>query len=405
MCVSLCAAVLALGCGGETAEPPLGLSVISTAQSSAVLTWNMTPGVEYWVFYAPTSRAPAAGQPADKWIGLIGGNTQIKASSPFIITGLPNNVSYSFTVNGRVSGGPGGAPAPAVSVTAQAAGSAWISGTPNPLGTTDLRSVIFGSAYVAVGAGGAMYSSADGISWAPLNFATSTNLNGVAHFTNYLVVGDGGLVLLSNDTVTWTPQTSNTTQNLNAIARSGTLNVAVGNNGTIITSTDGLTWTPATASGTTQHLYAVGILGTKWIAVGAAGTIVTSTDGLTWTAVASGVTADLYAVEYGATTTSEGISTGSGVSYVAGGAGGVIVTSADAVTWAAQTLPGGKTIRGLTIGLQFVAVGAEGKIFKSTDALTWTAATSASTKDLASVAYSLNGMVAVGAGGANLVSR
>ena len=390
--------------------PPLGLSVTSPVQSTAVVSWNMTEGVEYWVFFAPTATAPAAGQPAEKWIGQVGGNTLIKATSPTTITGLANGRSYSFTVNGRVSGGPGGAVAPAVTVTPQPAGSRWFGGTPNPLGTADLRAVVSGSGFVAAGAGGALFYSADSIAWAPINFVTSTGINGLSYITNFLAVGDGGLILLSNDTVTWSQQNSGTTQKLNAIARSGTLAVAVGAGGTIITSFDGITWSPATTPlATTKDLYAVGFFAGNWYAAGAGGVLGKSVDGLVWTSLASNTTADLYALGYGSTTITTiaaGVTTlSAGVAYVAAGAGGAVLTSSDGTGWSAQTLPGGQAVNGVVFSLQFVAVGAGGSIFTSPDAQTWTAVASGTTKDIAAITTSSLGMVAVGQAGLNLVSR
>jgi hypothetical protein len=38
-------------------------------------------------------------------------------ASPLMISGLTNGVTYSFAMNGRISGGPGGAQTPSVSAT------------------------------------------------------------------------------------------------------------------------------------------------------------------------------------------------------------------------------------------------------------------------------------------------
>ena len=42
-------------------------------------------------------------------------------TSPLVISGLTNGVTYSFAMDGRISGGPGGAQTPSVSATPAAA--------------------------------------------------------------------------------------------------------------------------------------------------------------------------------------------------------------------------------------------------------------------------------------------
>jgi hypothetical protein len=397
----LATVLLAVGCGGGgSAEPPKeGLAVTSATQSTAVVTWNMTAGVEYWLFYGPTSLAPTGTTSADKWIGILGGNTIIKATSPATIPGLVNGTQYSFTINARTGGGPGGPVATPVTVTPQAAGSKWVAATPNPMGTADLRGMTVGTAVVAVGAKGAMYASADTINWGPINPVTTNNLNAVAWSTNYFAVGDSGTILQSTDAITWTPRSSGLTKNLYGVATNGSLTVAVGAGGTIITSADGITWTAATTNPATNDLLSVAYLGAAWYAVGAGGTLMYSSDGLTWVARNTNTTSDLRGVTYG-------VSSGSatGAIFVAGGANGTLVTSTDGLTWVVQTLPV-TTIYAVDLGLQFVAVGSGGKIFKSADGLSWTAMDSPTTNDLLAVRYGLSSFMAVGANGTNLYSH
>ena len=398
--VLLATMLLAVGCGGGgSAEPPKeGLAVTSTTQSTAVVTWNMTAGVEYWLFFGPTSLAPTNTTSADKWIGILGGNTIIKATSPMAIPGLVNGTSYSFTINARTGGGPGGPVATPVTVTPQAAGSKWVTATPSPMGTADLRGIAVGTAAVAVGAKGAMYASADTVSWGPINPVTTNNLNAVAWSTSFFAVGDSGTILQSRDAITWTPQNSGLTKNLYGVATNGALTVAVGASGTIITSADGITWTAATTNPATTDLLSVAYLNGAWYATGVGGTLMYSADGLTWVARTSGTTSDLRALTYGVA------SGATSALFVAAGANGTLLTSTDGVTWVAQTLPV-TTIYSLDLGLQFVAVGSDGKIFNSVNGLSWTAVASPTINDLYATRYGLTSFMAVGVAGTNIYSH
>src|SRR5674476_98102 len=144
--------LIAVACGGESAPAPTGLKV-TPGDTSATVTWDMVDGVEYWLFYAPTSIAPTDTTSMQKWIGLPGGNTLLKVTSPFLVTGvlngttllagLANDTSYSFSVNGRTGGGPGGPGAAPVSVTPRIAGSNWVAGAANSSGSHDLRAVTY----------------------------------------------------------------------------------------------------------------------------------------------------------------------------------------------------------------------------------------------------------------------
>lgn len=406
----LVAAVIA-GCGGGSPAPaPLNLKAVAT-ESTVTLTWDATPGVEYWVFYAPTVYAPADNSNMNRWFNLLGGGVLLKTTQPYSITGLLNNNSYSFTVNGRTGGGPGGPAAPTVTATPRLAGGTWTAATAAT--TQDLRGMAFGGTYVAVGTGGAILTGTTASTWTSLTSPTTNRLNGATYFAtsvisngiisstaNYLIVGDAGTLLYSTDTTTWTAKTSGTTQNLFAAANNGTMSVAVGAGGTIITSTDSTTWTAATATGTTNDLYAVGVANGVWYAAGAGGTLVKSTDGLTWTTVSTGSTVDFHGFAYGSST-----ATTSALAYVLVGNGGTVLTSPDASTWTAQTLPGAANLNALVYGSQYVTVGNGGQVFTSTDAVTWTAATSGTTSNLLALARGTYMYATVGVAGTNLISK
>ncbi len=119
---ALVAGLLSTSCGGGgSASPaPTGLTVVP-GDTTATASWVMVEGVEYWLFVVPTATAPVPVSNLSNWIGLAGGSTFLKAGSPFTVTNLVNGTSYSFSVNGRSSGGPGGPGANSVTATPVAA--------------------------------------------------------------------------------------------------------------------------------------------------------------------------------------------------------------------------------------------------------------------------------------------
>ena len=399
--------LVACGGGGSAAPAPTGFTAVATAESTVTLTWNMVPGVEYWVFYGPDSIAPKTTGSMGSWIGLAGGGskTQIFAST-YTVTGLANGTKYWFSVNGRTDGGPGGPGADRKSATPMFAGWTWTAGpaTVNNSVSNDLLSAMFGTSYVAAGANGAMFSSPDGTTWSAINYATSTKWNGASFFGSYLLVGDAGAILTSPDTVTWTPRTSGTAENLYAIAsNSANRYVAVGANDTIITSTDAVNWSPVTSMSpaTTQSFYGVTYSSYNngtWVAVGAAGTMYESADGLSWHSVTSSTLNDLRGITYGAST------------FVAVGSSGTVLSSGDGLTWTAQTLPVTPPVtidlKAVLYSTQFVAVGTGGNAFYSTDGITWTASAATGTSaDLNALARGGLVDLAVGASGTNLLAK
>lgn len=408
---ALLVAVASVACGGaSTAPTPSGLTTVE-GETTVTVTWTMDSGVEYWLYVAPTSVAPTNNSSMHGWFGLTGGQVLMKVSSPYVVTGLTNGTSYAFSVNGRISGGPGGPGAPTVNATPRLAGSSWTLGTPvAPVATPpNFNSLTLGASYVAAGNTGALYSSTNGTSWTAITAITpptTNNLNGASYLGTYKVVGDLGVIYTSSDAVTWTQRSSGTTKNLYAIASNGlnlNLNVAVGEGGTILTSADGVAWTERT-SNTANHLYAVTFSSYNsgtWIAVGEGGTIVTSADGVTWTNTGhAGV--DLRGVASGLNASN------SAITLVAVGASGTALSSTNSTTWTSQTLTGvgTNTMNAVTYGTQFVSVGNGGMRYVSTDGTTWTqATTSATTADLMAVVRGSLSYVAVGAVGTNLLAK
>ena len=138
---------------------------------------------------------------------------------------------------------------------------------------------------VAVGSGGIMCTSLDGIHWTPQNSGTIEQLNGVATDGSlWVTVGAKGTILNSTNGQSWYPQKSGTTKGLSGVAWNKGTWIVVGADGTVLTSIDSITWTPQ-KSGAKNFLSDVACNKEGfWVAVGHDGTILNSTDrGITWT--------------------------------------------------------------------------------------------------------------------------
>lgn len=381
---------------GSAANPPTNVR-LAPGDGSITVSWTAAPNVEYWIFTAPADNIST-----DNWARLVGARAVINATSPYVVSGLLNDVRYSFTVNARTDGGPGGPGSPSMSAMPRLAGSEWSLGKAL---SNDMRGVTFGTVFVAVGARGALYSSPDFNSWTPVTWTPLTNprsdlpdLNAIGFgYVNYLAVGAGGTVLLSTDAITWTAQSGGTTSDLFAVATNGSnafLAVAVGASGTIITSPDGKTWTAAN-SGTTQDLYGLTYANGLFVAVGANGTVVTSADGVKWNLAVSNVARKLSSVTFGLDSGGLGI-------FAAVGDAGTLITSLDGSTWTVQSPITGGNLTAIVYGRQYVAVGEKGMILTSANASTWTSQVSGTTNTLKAIARSTTNYSAVGSSGTNL---
>jgi photosystem II stability/assembly factor-like uncharacterized protein len=283
--------------------------------------------------------------------------------------GLTNGLSFSFSINGRISGGPGGPGSVAVDATPILAGATWTAPLPtNPIpNTTTMRGVAYGvssvvvsgsavAKFVAAGDNGALYSGTvyttpnpdpakvvdTGITWTQLTNPSTATFNAVSYdplSTLFLVAGNGGAILLSTDAITWTLQPSTTTKtgnDLYAIANNGASTiVATGAAGTIICSLDhGGSWAAQTISGSpalngVAYGYVTLLGQNRFMAVGASGAVLYSLEGVTW---------------YAATNLPSPISTSEvkGITYgVVGGNGTFVVVTADG--YSTMTSDGGGT--------------------------------------------------------------
>ena len=403
---AIAGSVLLSGCynfgEGESADPPAGGLTAVEGDGYVTLTWQPDSGVEYWLFWGPGTNVDVAHPSFIK----------TNVSSPLTVAGLLDGTPYAFTINGRKNGGPGGSPTPVVTATPRPTGYVWQIG--GAAGTADLKGVAYGTSYDAVGNAGALFQSADGITWAAAagNWAAlagATNVSAIIYTgTQYIAVGEGGLILFSTDNTNWTAGTYAAlplpTPKLNAVASNGARVVAVGDGGAIYYSDDNaVTWNAAaTVPGGTGNLYGVvsSSVG-QWVAVGAAGTLITSSDGSNWTAVTSVTPAIATDLRDVAVLSSTSI-------FTAVGAGGEVATSSDGLVWTTEVITPSDllAVAGSVTGTGlFVAVGKGGVAFTSFDGITWTSRTTGTPADLFAVVNGGGQFVAVGQAGTTAYSR
>ncbi len=160
----------------------------------------------------------------------------------------------------------------------------WIDQLPSEL--TGLASS--GSKLVAVGVGGAIYSSDDGYQWTYSNSGTTSALRAASWWRDqFLVLGDSGTILTSPDGSVWAPQSSGTTENLQALDGHGERMVAVGDGGILLTTTNGTVWSPVVVPNIASNFTAVLWTGNEFLAGDDAGSLIVSDSGSTWESVST----------------------------------------------------------------------------------------------------------------------
>jgi photosystem II stability/assembly factor-like uncharacterized protein len=253
-------------------------------------------------------------------------------------------------------------------------------------------------------------SSADPLDyWTSVSSNTSATLLGVTYSSDsgtFVVVGASGTILTLPYGGTWSPHNFDTGGNwLNAIAYGNSKFVAVGDFGTALTSSNGQDWTALDLS-TNRHLDGITNGNSIFVAVGVHTvdeTIFTSSNGTAWTRIPLQGSSDLRGATYG--------TYGNGVFVIVGSVGGeissAIFTSSDGATWTRKTSGTGNYLEGVATDGNgtFVAVGANGTILRSADnGATWAQKTSGTSNHLLGVAYGDNHFVAVGVLGTILTS-
>jgi photosystem II stability/assembly factor-like uncharacterized protein len=425
--MALASLIMLASCHRQAAAPadaPTGLAV-APGDGQVTVTWDQQPGLTYWIFFqaGDTVTAAAPGVP------LL-----FDVQSPRIVFPLVNLTQYAFVMNATKDDSRAGPSTPVMTQTPRPSGASWTSGRQLGSPPQNLNGVAFNptlNSLVAVG------NSAPGTPPTPTIFAgpfnyTSTDPPGVTAWTpptsipagfvsdlsavmfsgsQFIALGTDGSILTSPDGNTWTsaasiPSGGAAGPRMNSIAfgivSGATIYVAVGDGGSIFRSTDNLvTWIPAAAPNTTNHLYNVSFPNGIFVATGASGTLLTSTDASTWNLQNSKTTKALRGATYGT-----GSASGASANYVAVGDSGTIVTSNDGMTWSLTPPPLTQDLRAIRFGTRFVAVGQAGMVAYSDDPInTWATTSSGSAADLAAVIFTPGMYLAVGASGANAVSK
>lgn len=392
LCVSLLSVPLA-GCGGRgrSADPPANVTV-TPGDGQVTVAWDGDPSADWWIFYGPD---PA--MTLDNWTSISGSRALQSVASPRVVTGLTNGTQYTVIVNGRYDGGKGGPGSSPVFATPRAAGAAWSVGATVPVTVNAIARAA--SLYVAVGNGGALYTSTDAVTWTAQASNTTADLLAV-HYnktaTRLYAVGTGGVALTSTDGTTWTALTTSTTVTLRGLCGYGNGILTVGDNG-YMALYDGSAWV-ARPLGVDQSFFGIANRGnTLFVAAGAGGALRVSTDLSNWVAAASPVTRDLSAIAVSSSATS--------TLFAAVGQGGTLLTSSDGRNWTAPAPVVAADLKGLVYGSRFVGVGAGGAVVFSDDGSSWSTASSGTVADLNSVTFGDGTYMAAGAGGVTVNAR
>lgn len=278
----------------------------------------------------------------------------------------------------------------------------------------NLYGITYGNGqFVAVGKGGTIITSPDGIAWTKQTSGVKINLLSIAFGTpngNNLFVavggdllGTSGVILTSPDGVAWTRKDdgqgniealltvifannifvvsgkdgsffvsadgekwemkdSDADYIITGLAFGSNLFVGVGNSNPILTSTDGNVWDPVSHVEIPANLYDLTFGNNSFVAVGAEGTVFTSPDGKIWTERDSGISTFLFGAGYG-----RGIYVAVG-GNVQGSNSRVILSSEDGIKWTTRLRQeGSKALKAVAHGgnRTLVAVGDGGTILQS----------------------------------------
>lgn len=193
-----------------------------------------------------------------------------------------------------------------------------------------------GTLWVAVGAGGVIYTSTDLSTWTSRTSGTANALNDVFYANSlWVAVGDSGTILTSSDATTWTSRTSALSGNLYGIAYGASVWVVAGvfgTTGVVQSSSDATTWTERSTGSLTSGTRGVTFANSRFVIGGSAGNVCyasTSTNGTAWSTVYTGPDSTLITGLDG-TFTAPVYDSGS---WVIGCVYGLLVSHNDTSTW------------------------------------------------------------------------
>jgi len=224
------------------------------------------------------------------------------------------------------------------------------------------RDLCFGNGtFVAVGSGGQVWSSTNGLNWVGRLSGTGKDLF-VAGFgrNRFFGAGEDGKMITSIDGANWSSVNSHTSRDLHAFAASDERVALFGVAGAMVSSTNGVIWVDHTQAAAAADLLEVIFTNNTFVAVGDSGTVLRSADGLAWTPQNAGTGKDLNSIALAPN------------GFVAVGEDGKILTSPDAQAWTAQASPENESLRRVAyLNDLYVAVGDAGAIVTSTNGTQW----------------------------------
>lgn len=389
-------ALAACGNSGGSAPPPTNLAT-APGDGRIVLSWDSEPGIEYWVFGAAD---PAV--TVDRWIGLPGSFSVVRARSPQPICALTNGTTYWATINARTGTSGGGDGSAVVGETPRLAGETWtttaLGGAINGLGFglidhcrtvnehSDTERPATGH-FIAVGDAASIHTSLDGVNWTrqPVDPAFTADLYAVDVFTRrpgdydrleqtWLAVGADTATLRSYNGVDWVQSAAPVpgSRSLRSLTHRRETFVGVGDGGRIAVTSNTTEWFERD-SRTTENLTFVTHDNGSFLAVGENGTLLMSGDASGWAHIALGTTAHLRGAAYGNNNTNPGHDDDEEIdTWVIVGDGGTVAYSRNnGRNWSLQVLPGAPNLMGVGYTTAFIAVDDTGGVWRSTDGANW----------------------------------
>lgn len=248
--------------------------------------------------------------------------------------------------------------------------------------------------------GGALLTSKNGEQWIVRgppgsvgDFADQECLYGIANGNGvFVAVGDGGVIRHSQDGLNWITQRPGQSQNFWTIGFGNGSFVAGTTDGALLTSPDAKNWQRLPLGAGLIHC--VRYLNGQFFALSQSGEILTSPDAVNWARAPQVTGAPLTHIAW------------DGSQYLISGYDGTILTSQDGTSWTQRSTPTRLPLEGVACGAgKHVAVGAEGVVAVSSDGISWTIGSAGQSNFLRSVIYGMGLFVAVGDDGAILTSQ
>jgi len=148
-----------------------------------------------------------------------------------------------------------------------------------------------GTQYVALESNSKIFTSTNGLTWAPVTSDITNNMNGISwNGATYVVVGDDGKIQTSINLTDWIfSQDTKFSIPLNAITWDGSRFLVVSSGNVLLTSSDGSIWSRVQNvkvvgqnSNSLPDLYGITWNGSQYIAVGKELALLLSEDGVNW---------------------------------------------------------------------------------------------------------------------------